>query len=978
MVSQNGFMSRLSHTPQKKKKKKFVPPGPVVTGKLRPPRLRQILPRPRLLEMAGLESRPKLVTICAGAGYGKTTMMAQLAESLPYRWMWYQLDDLDHDPAIFIRHLITGVQLSLEGAGERSLERLEGVTDLKQEGKYVLRVLTDEIGEHLRDGFSIFFDDFHVFEEAPFAKGFIDCLVKHLPPGASVILASRRKPKLNLMPLRSKRSIRDIGRQDLQLSRSEFKQLVESTWNYAIPEGSMKQIYDHTEGWVTGLVLLENYLKSNRELPELFTKGKKIRRHVYEYLAEEVLNRYSYLRQLLLKCSLIDPIDAAICDESMGIDDSVKLLAQAASLNLFVTDLGGGRFYRFHPLFREFLLARIGEELSNEELNRLRLRFGKAFERAGETKKAVEQYLAGGFFQQAGSCIEPIWKRMINEGQFETLDRWTGQLPPERLTAVLMICRGEAIMYQGKIEQALEIFQTAKKLIRPDQIDERCRCAISTCFCLTSLSMITEGRKELENLMPLKMNSRSRFDLLFRLASSYWEESEMEKLASCLKEAEFLVSQHSFLLETGQMNMMKAAMSICYGNFKKAHTLYLNVLSAPKINARNQNIASVNLAHCLMMIGEYQTALEIVTDCRKTVQQQKSIQFLPALLETLGGILMAMGQEKAGEKEILNAVGIDFGLRKTFSESQAFALCHLGTYARRLQNIDQAIDFHNRSLEIQTDIGKGKRTFEYLRIANQTNLAADFLRKQDTEKANELLSESFKTASPSNFSYFVMQIHFHRAWGAYLKGDEEEQIMNLRRALKIAKEHQQNHFLIQEGKISLPLFTLALANEIESKYVSWILARIGPVSLTAIEPLLVHDNPNVRINAADLIGKIGDPNGIALLRRILRDDDRRVINAAKSSLRSLRDKLEKPDELLTGRERQVLAILATGASNGQIAKQLFISDQTVKTHVNKIFRKLGLTNRWEAALYFQSMERKNTTFEEEKIQPKFDYKELLN
>lgn len=968
-------MSGLSHTPQKKKKKKVVPSGPVVTGKLRPPRLRQVLPRPRLLEMAGLKSRPKLVTICAGAGYGKTTMMAQLAESLPYRWMWYQLDDLDHDPAIFIRHLITGVQLSLEGAGERSLERLEGVTDLKQEGEYVLQVLTDEIGEHLRDGFSIFFDDFHVFEEAPFAKGYIDCLVKHLPPGASVILASRRKPKLNLMPLRSKRSIRDIGRQDLQLSRSELKQLVESTWNYAIPEGSMKQIYDHTEGWVTGLVLLENYLKSNRELPELFTKSKKIRRHVYEYLAEEVLNRYSYLRQVLLKCSLIDPIDAAICDESMGTDDSAKLLAQAASLNLFVTDLGSGRFYRFHPLFREFLLARIGEELSNEELNRLRLRFGKAFEGAGETKKAVEQYLAGGFFQQAGTCIEPIWKQMISDGQYATLNRWTGQLPPDYLSSTLMICRGEALMAQGKFEQALKILQTAKSVIEPEVIEDRCRCAISMSECLSATGRNTEAITELETLSAAKIDQALLFQMISRMAVLYMRAFNEEKFNACIREAQAIFEKNPKLKKTGQLSMMMSVACLHHGHFTAARDLMIETLNAPDLNARNRNLVNNNLAYCLMLMGKYNQAFEIMTNCLKMVNKQRELRWLSGVLESYGCFLLAIGKKSHGKAFINRAINAENDLETKTSSCMPEAKCHLGTYSRRWGDMDAAIRFHSESLAISSLSGEREK---YLEVANIVNLGADYLRNNFIDKSYEKLSNGLRKARKDKLNYFIMQIHFHRAWAAYLKGDEEEQTMNLRRALKIARENQQNHFLIQEGKISLPLFTLALANDIETEYASLILEQIGAASLTAIEPLLTHDEAAVRANAAALIGRIGEPNGIALLRRILRDIDPQVRNTAKSALGSLRGKLQAPDELLTGRERQVLAILATGASNGQIAKQLFISDQTVKTHVNKIFRKLGLTNRWEAALYFQSMERKNTTFEEEKIQPKFDYKELLN
>ena len=78
----------------------------ILISKLRPPHLRYVLERPRLLERSILSGNEKLLLICAGAGYGKTTLMAQAAKKFPGSYLWYQIDELDNDPAIFLKHLI--------------------------------------------------------------------------------------------------------------------------------------------------------------------------------------------------------------------------------------------------------------------------------------------------------------------------------------------------------------------------------------------------------------------------------------------------------------------------------------------------------------------------------------------------------------------------------------------------------------------------------------------------------------------------------------------------------------------------------------------------------------------------------------------------------------------------------------------------------------------------------------------------------
>ena len=100
------------------------------------------------------------------------------------------------------------------------------------------------------------------------------------------------------------------------------------------------------------------------------------------------------------------------------------------------------------------------------------------------------------------------------------------------------------------------------------------------------------------------------------------------------------------------------------------------------------------------------------------------------------------------------------------------------------------------------------------------------------------------------------------------------------------------------------------------------------------------------------LGSAGGAKAAPYVRRLIRDTDAMVRHAANAELASLRTNIEEPGKILTKRENQVFEMLTQGHSNAEIAEELFISGLTVKTHVTRIFQKLGLTRRSHAAVYF--------------------------
>lgn len=932
-------------------------PPPVLPGKLKPPRLHHVLLRPRLLEMVTDSGALNLVNICAGAGFGKTTLMAQLAESLPGKSVWYQVDSLDSDPVIFLKHLIAGVASACEGVGSRALARLEDSGDISREGQNVLGVLLDELEENLQSPLVLCFDDYDLFDSVVFATSFFKYLVQNLPLQVVVMITSRTNLGLATRHLRSRGLVCEIGEEDLKFSLDELRELLRDAWDIDVSTATMQHLHKSTEGWAAGLVLLEEHLKSGSDFPELFSR-KRIRRNVYEFLAEEVLNRQpEELQCFLVQSSLIELVDPDICDAVLAIDNSARLLVEAEKQYLFTTRAGDTDFFRYHPLFREFLRARLVENFGKEKIKAIQKKYGKAFEAAGDKEKAIEQYLAADSRDDAIRLIEETGDTMLKEGEYSTLGRWLDGLKGSDVPPALEVYRGRMLIAAGKDEKALTVLNNAKLFINSNDTEIMSRCSLASAEGLCGLGRAKEAVKELESLLSLPLSPPIKMEVLYKLGICTWnayDDGSFQKYIGKTKSLAKKIKSISFLQ---RVEGLLALRYLSMGDFKRAYEVLTKLIMADSMNDERVYLQALNnLASASLLIANYKSALPHIERCFEMTKLRHEDSFLPVVLDNHGCLLIAIGDWEQG-KDYLNQ-SIDLVSKSGATLEGGRTHCHLGTAERRAGNYAKAFDEHKESLSVARSVNDF-----YSEAVSTINIGADLLRIGNFSEADVYFTKADKFIYEYNFYYVLTHVDFHRAWAAHLAEDIKNEIKYLTSALKRANEYQHNHFIIQEGKISLPLFTTALANNIETDYVFWVLEQIGEPSLSSLEPLFDSDNSPIRTRAAMLIGRIGGASALALLRRLLKDDDVQVRQAARSAIKELRPRLRTPNEILTRRELQVLGLLADGLSNANIGARLFISERTVKAHVGKIFRKLGLTNRIEAALYYQQLEKeKNHTF----------------
>ena len=375
-------------------------PSPVglIKTKLRPPAIAtDAVLRPRLLARLARTQARKLTLISAPAGTGKTTLVAQWLAKDPRPVAWYSLDQGDSSLSAFFTYLVAAIQsvypLACAGAAALVHASTEPPPD------HLAAHLINELAE-LPDDLVLVLDDYHFVHDAP-VHDLLANLIAHQPPQVHLVIATRREPALPLSALRAAGQMVELRMHDLRFLPAEIQEFVEKTIERPMPATLLPVLDRQTEGWGVGLRLASLSLlsaESEQEMHSLAMDLEQTKRHVLDYLMDEVLAHQSAeIQRFLLHTSVLERMCAPLCAvllapaeaggpdeaeslpvaEQGGRSQAQQLLERIEAANLFVISLDAGRrWYRYHALFRELLVARLQSTVSAADLARLHRRRG--------------------------------------------------------------------------------------------------------------------------------------------------------------------------------------------------------------------------------------------------------------------------------------------------------------------------------------------------------------------------------------------------------------------------------------------------------------------------------------------------------------------------------------------------------------------------------------------------------------------------
>jgi LuxR family transcriptional regulator, maltose regulon positive regulatory protein len=428
---------------------------PVLATKLHPPRpRRRLVPRARLTERLAWDGgeAPRLVLVAAPAGFGKTTLLAQWSAAAERRVAWLALDPGDADLRLFLTHLVAAIQVVEPGAGSEARALLEDGAAAPADA--VLVSLINDL-DVVAGSTVLALDDYHVID-APAVHEAVTFLLDNLPPQVTLAMTTRADPPLPLSRLRARGELVELRAADLRFTTDEAEAFLNGVMELGLDPALVAALEARTEGWAAGLQLAALSARTRPgDVAGFVDAFSGSHRFVLDYLVEEVLARQPEdVRTFLLDTAVLDQLTGDLCDALTGRSDGAAMLEVLERENLFVVPLDDERrWYRYHHLFADALRARLaaGQPARVAELHGAASRWLAEHGLLGD---AVRHAIAGGDHEHTADLVELGVAGLRREHRDRTLRDWLAALPDDvvRRRPLLAVCRGWSRLAEGDFD----------------------------------------------------------------------------------------------------------------------------------------------------------------------------------------------------------------------------------------------------------------------------------------------------------------------------------------------------------------------------------------------------------------------------------------------------------------------------------------------------------------------------------------------
>lgn len=308
--------------------------------------------RPRVEALLRRAVTGRVTLISAGPGYGKTLSLAHWARSgeLPGRVAWLSIDGADDSLPGFWAGVLRAVQVAGAVPAGSGLLNLRPAASF---GGAEAAQVVDELAT-LPDPLVVVLDDVHQLSDREVLRS-IDLLLERRPVGLHLILSARFDPPLRLQRLAVADGLTEIRSRELAFTPAEAQELLAIN-ELAMPQRVVEALVDRTRGWAAGLRLAAMGLDPQTSEADV-ARLRGSDRPVAEYLLTEVLDQLpADDRRFLLLSSVADPVSAGLARALTGDEDAQSRLERLEARNSFLVGLAGGRtWFSWHPLFRELL-----------------------------------------------------------------------------------------------------------------------------------------------------------------------------------------------------------------------------------------------------------------------------------------------------------------------------------------------------------------------------------------------------------------------------------------------------------------------------------------------------------------------------------------------------------------------------------------------------------------------------------------------
>jgi len=855
--------------------------------------------------------------VSAPAGFGKTTLLAgwfQEAEGADRSVAWLSLDASDDEPASFWTYVVSALQAAVPSVGARALELISAPMPTE----LVLTTLLNELATAPGDVWLVL-DDFHLVENREVGRG-LTFLLTHLPPHVHVVLSSRADPDLPLARWRVRGELVEIRAADLRFTFDEAAEYLTEVTGLQLTAGDVQALEERTEGWIAALQLAALSIQGREDASGFIAQFAGTDRYLVDYLVEEVLAHQSApVREFLLHSAVLDRLTGPLCDAVVGSDDGRQMLMTVERANLFLVPLDDQReWFRYHHLFADVLRARLLAE-QPDVVPLLHERASRWYEGHDFAEEAIRHALAARDFVRAAYLMELAVPAIRRDRRESMLLGLLAALPDDvvRASPVLGVFYGYLLMVSGDLDALGPRLDDAERALaaapaasdrRWAQTEELRTLPATIAVYRASLSQARgdlagtaeHARRALELAGPTDHLARGGAAGFLGLVA--WAQGDISRALETFTQAVASLHASGNVVDELSSTVVLADMWLAAGRPSTARRLYLRALQVSETQGGPVLRATPDLH---VGLSELDYELGDLAAAKEHLESAAALGEGAAMTEGRYRWFAAMARVADAEGDPQEAITLLDNAERLylpgfFPDLRPVAAMRARVWIAHGKLSDAADWARDRGVSA-TDDATYMREYDHLTLVRLLIARHRVHPDPDSlEQALQLLARLYEAVEASGRGGSLVEVQMLRALAQDAQGRRSKAIDSLVQAWAQAPE--------PDG------------------YVRLFLTEGAPM--------------RALLRAAEIQGLAGE-HARSLLS----------FSASPDEVGGAQPPLGPPSaESLSERERQVLRLLDSELTGPQIARELFVTVNTLRSHTKRIFTKLEVTTRRAAVL----------------------------